>query len=170
MVNSIASNRTVNKNRNKNFIVGCTAFSNNISSCDLILWTPSGISINQMERNEHFMDTFKSKVDNFIHDNFIPELKNRKLEYLNGSSVRDKSTLFCMWKRLACGVVRTCGSDECMTELFHYDCVTLKRKPKQKWYSLECSMWYSYFFTLHFKTMLGYYDFHTLVVLIFTCS
>ena len=60
------------------FIVA--AFSDNISSCDLMLWTPSGISINQVERNEHFMDTFKLKVDNFIHDNFVPELKNRKLE------------------------------------------------------------------------------------------
>ena len=155
MIRRFASNRTVNKNRQKNFIVRYTAFSNNISFCGLIFWTPSGISINQLERNEHFMDTFKSKVYNLIHDNFMPELKNRKLEYLNGSSIRDKSTLFCMCKRLACGTVRACGNDERMTELFHYDCATLKRKPRQKWYCPEYSIWYTYFFALHFKTMLA---------------
>ena len=76
---SIASNRTVSKNRKKNFIVRCTTFSNKISSCELVVWTPSGTSINHVERNEHFGDTFKSTVDNFIHDNSIQELKNKKL-------------------------------------------------------------------------------------------
>lgn len=108
-------------------------------SCDLVVWTPQGICITNVERDEQFITMLKSKVDDFVMEYLIPELISRKLDYLNETNVCDKSTIYCLCKRPAFGKMVACGNDECMIALFHYSCVNLKRKPRDKWFCPECS-------------------------------
>jgi hypothetical protein len=132
-------NRNLKKKHKYYCQIQTQLFVTKVSCCDLVVWTSRGMYICRVERDAHFIDMLKSKMDKFIEDHLIPELINRKLDYLNEISTCNNSTLYCICNRPAFGKMIACANDECMIEKFHYDCVNLKRKPRQKWYCPECS-------------------------------
>ena len=45
---------------------------------------------------------------------------------------------YCSCKQPIFGKVLRCASDNCADILFHYECVGMKRIPREKWYCNSC--------------------------------
>lgn len=110
--------------------------------CDFVVWTPKGMHIEQIARDESFFGDLKPYLDNYMYfmKILLPVILTGSIEYVIPSA-RSSQTLDTTTGRVYCtcggpeeGRMIACDNDDCAIEWFHYKCIGISRKPKGKWF------------------------------------
>ena len=109
----------------------------NVKFCDFVCWTPKGIFIERILRDNSFIDRIVPQLQLFFSRYLLPELLTHSLEPEPGSSTRTKK-LHCVCQKPQSGKMIGCDNPDCKIEWFHYNCMGIKRAPKGKWYCSNC--------------------------------
>ena len=93
--------------------------------CDFICWTPHGMFIERIIKDETF-DSIKPLLDKFFKNVLLPRL-------LTGSNCtkakNDDVVLYCWCQKEEYGNMVECDNPDCPREWCHFECVGLTRKP-----------------------------------------
>jgi len=97
------------------------------------------MAIIRVSRDNNFIEMMSAKCKDFVQKHVIPELltsflKNREED----TSVPINTTLWCLCLEPEYGKMIRCDSDDCTIGWFHYACVNVKRKPRNKWFCPMC--------------------------------
>ena len=109
----------------------------NVKFCDFVCWTPKGIFIERILRDNSFIDRIVPQLQLFFSRYLLPELLTHSLEPEPGSSTCTKK-LYCVFQKPQSGKMIGCDNPDCKIEWFHYNCMGIKRAPKGKWYCSNC--------------------------------
>lgn len=118
--------------------------------CDFVCWTPYGVHVERILANPlHFRDT-KAALDEFFLQVLLPLLLTGKEQVSTNKSKRmgkvsqpsrhttsllhKKSKRYCWCNGEDIGRMIACDNTRCPKEWFHFECVSLTRKPRGKWY------------------------------------
>ena len=104
--------------------------------CDFVCWTPMGLFVQRIEKDESFARVIFPDLTNFFCKYLLPELVTQKLKNSSTPCITEK--LYCTCQKPASGRMVGCDNSKCRMEWFHFGCVGLKRKPRGKWYCPEC--------------------------------
>ena len=110
--------------------------------CDFTCWTPHGIHVEQITRDESTFDSFRPSLDAFFKEVLLPLLlrgqSSREVKQASSSSNRDSvcssASHYCWCEQEESGRMVACDNPDCAREWFHFECVGLTRKPRGKWY------------------------------------
>ena len=103
----------------------------NLTFCDLVLYTLKGIHVQTIECDKTFTEEMVKKCTGFAVDHIIPELLS--------PSIAEKNKEMCHCKRPKFGKIIRCSNAKCPVQDFHYECVNIKRKPRNAWTCESCS-------------------------------
>ena len=111
--------------------------------CDFVVWTPKGLYIERIVRDESFFDELKPYLNAYFMHLILPALLTGRIDVVQSSRCVSRNAtqqkVFC--ERGGKDVVSmiACDNDKCPIEWFHYKCVGISRKPKGKWFcSTNC--------------------------------
>ena len=109
-----------------------------VEFCDFVCWTPRGIHVERIKRDEHF---FKEKMLPLLKDFFLlailPELLTCKIRDLNNNVPTDNTVCICGKSENFDNMI-ACDSGHCKVEWYHFKCVGLKSPPQGSWSCLPC--------------------------------
>jgi hypothetical protein len=118
-------------------------FVTNRLFCHFIVWTPSELFGERIERDDAFMAEKILNVTTFFKKCILPEILceyfTKKQQQMKGAASNvEKDGLFCYCNAVKTGNILICASEECKVKKFHQSCVGLKNKPRKQWYCCEC--------------------------------
>ena len=110
--------------------------------CDFVCWTPQGMHIERIRRDQSFFDEIKPKLSAFFVKVILPLI-------LTGRDVVDKENMqpahskeaFCYCQKGEFGNMVACDNPQCVIEWFHFSCVGLTSAPASNtWYCPDCTL------------------------------
>lgn len=122
---------------------------NRVLCGDFVIYTLKELKGNEMiPYDEQFTQAGIKKSENFFLSHVLPEILTGKLESSlndtsgneNGDELNEDNDqeLFCLCNQPECGKMIACDNEDCDIVWFHYACVNVKRKPRGKWFCLDC--------------------------------
>ncbi|VDI16885.1 Hypothetical predicted protein [Mytilus galloprovincialis] len=119
-----------------------------VTYCDFVVYTkckplPSLVII-RVPIDINFCNSMIVKCNRFIQDYVVKELITRDLENqpATTSSTQDDNNnvteTWCLCSEPEYGRMIKCDNLDCPYQWFHYKCVNIRRKPRGKWYCLNC--------------------------------
>lgn len=111
-----------------------------LAVCDrsYFCWTPEGIHIERIFRDDKFFSEMKPKLDVFFIDVILPRVLRGQVEKENICIV-PTSDLFCYCHKAEKGKMVACDKS-CAYEWFHFSCVGLDNEPEGAWFCPDCQM------------------------------
>uniref|UniRef100_A0A1X7SWP5 PHD-type domain-containing protein n=1 Tax=Amphimedon queenslandica TaxID=400682 RepID=A0A1X7SWP5_AMPQE len=112
-------------------------------TCDFVCWTPHGIFMEIIARDESYCEKIVNKSRSFFCKYLLPELLTHKFKegvIVSESATNEKNedNKYCFCKEHKDGKMIACDGPKCDIEWFHYKCVGVSRKPKGNWYCPNC--------------------------------
>ena len=106
--------------------------------CDFVVWTPKGLIIERIYQDFKFWEELEKKLTTYFVENILPEIMTSKSKM--SLEAADDQQVYCVCKG-ACQGRRmiACDNAFCKYKWFHYQCVGIKRAPKEPWYCKSCS-------------------------------
>lgn len=105
--------------------------------CDFVCWTPKGLHIERVLRDQPFIEEMLQKLNLFFMNVILPELMARRLKDRDQNN--NTIDIICV-----CGKAENyddmiaCKSGHCKVEWYHLKCVGLKKVPQKTWSCLTC--------------------------------
>uniref|UniRef100_A0A1X7UQB3 PHD-type domain-containing protein n=2 Tax=Amphimedon queenslandica TaxID=400682 RepID=A0A1X7UQB3_AMPQE len=88
-----------------------------IDTCDFVCWTYDGM--------------FSFFCDYLLQELMTHHFKEQKVIH---ETITDEDKIYCFCKQEKPGRMVACDNEDCDIEWFHYECVSIKRKPKGEWF------------------------------------
>lgn len=82
-------------------------------------------------------DTNQKQLKNTTIDKNRKKKQSKKRKTISKNSA-DIEPTYCICEEVSYGNMVCCDNDVCPIEWFHFKCVSLKKKPKGKWYCPMC--------------------------------
>ena len=105
--------------------------------CDFVCWTPKGIHIDRIFRQQHFFSQMKPKLDAFFVHVVLPCVLRGEMDKEN---TRPSSQEYCYCRKGEKGKIVACDNKSCAYEWFHFLCVGLESEPQGAWFCPGCQM------------------------------
>ena len=125
---------------------------------DFVVWTQKDVHIERVMADEEFWSRVSKKASDMFNHVVMPELVAK---YFTRKSIKaveqtqkpsnstdetvvalqDQGTttkVWCLCQEEEYGKMICCDNSDCQIAWFHYPCVNIKRKPKGKWFCLQC--------------------------------
>ena len=113
---------------------------------NFICRTPQGMHVERINRELEAIDAIRPSLDAFFKDVLLPRLlrgpfsnqKNTTSNVSEDAAPNFTQTKYYCWnqqeqyRRMV-----ACDNPDCDREWFHFECVGLTRKPREKWYSCD---------------------------------
>ena len=114
----------------------------NRSYCDFVCWTPCGVHIERVVRDESFWNQMQPKLQTFFVEVLLPKILSpqpiNSSNKENTSPNQAKGDVYCFCRKGEKGRMIACDNPLCPYEWFHFRCVSLSAAPKGKWFCPEC--------------------------------
>lgn len=112
-----------------------------VDYCDFVVWAPSLLHIERIEKDVPFCETMLAAARVFFTKVVLPELFSkyvtRQQQCPQVASTQQNAYCFCGGPET--GKMVACDNKACAYTWFHFSCVGLKRAPKAKhWYCPQC--------------------------------
>ena len=105
--------------------------------CDFVCWTPKGIHIERIFKDDKVFLEMKPKLEAFFIHIILPCVLRGQMEKENTVPASD---LFCYCCKGEKGDMIACDNKSCAYEWFHFSCVGLKFEPEGAWFCPDCQM------------------------------
>lgn len=94
----------------------------------------------KIQVSETIVSDAKQNIKNKTDDKNLKtkSSKKKKIAESSDSDDSDVKTTYCICEDVSYGSMVCCDNDLCPIEWFHFNCVSLRRKPKGKWYCPRC--------------------------------
>ena len=104
--------------------------------CDFVCWTPCGMHVERISRDETFFGNMKLKLDTFFLKAILPKI------LLGPESNDDKENESpgecCYCRKREIPPMIACDNPHCPVEWFHWACVGVKTEPLGSWFCPDC--------------------------------
>lgn len=101
--------------------------------------TKVNLKNNIQNRKTISTNTNQKQLNNTTTDrNLRKKQSNRRKTYSENFAVSDVEPTYCICEDVSYGNMVCCDNDLCPIEWFHFNCVSLRKKPKGKWYCPRC--------------------------------
>ena len=111
----------------------------NRSYCDFVCWTPVGIHIERILKDDSMFETMRCKLDRFFIDIILPKIMIGESDKENVHPDNDFDK-YCYCRKEIGGEMIGCDNHMCPYEWFHLSCVSLKKAPEGEWFCPDCTM------------------------------
>ena len=106
--------------------------------CDFICWTPHGLYVERINREESVFGAIKPALDLFFKEAILPRLVRYGTKPISDTPKNDckvsTAAVYCFCKKAEFGRMIACDNENCTIVWFHFTCVGLSRAPKGKWF------------------------------------
>ena len=113
--------------------------------CDFVCWTPVGMFIQRIERDDHFFQEMKNRLDMFCLRVIMPLLLKGETSRSDTVTTLPESATtsteqFCYCRKGDKGLMVACDNPNCSITWFHWSCVKLKSEPLGDWFCPDCRL------------------------------
>ena len=110
------------------------------SFCHLVIWTPTEMYCERIEKDLRFIEEKIASVAAFMKKCVMPELVAKYFTKRAISNNGRNDSQICYCKEARQGNILTCSNSTCKIKKFHQNCVGLKNKPRKQWFCCECKV------------------------------
>ena len=120
---------------------------NKVKAGDFCVFTKKDVYIvESIPYDQPFMENVIKKCDCFFNDHVLPEILTQALIHDTSAAGnqpeenadQDDEPLYCICNQPESGRMIQCDNESCEISWFHFPCVSIRRKPKGKWFCDEC--------------------------------
>ena len=112
--------------------------------CDFVCWTPMGMHIEQIQRNQPFFREMKVKLDSYFVKVVLPAVLTNSMDPKPELEKENSppANVYCYCRKEEFGDMIACDNTECAYQWFHFSCVGVTHAPgeDEPWFCPDCKL------------------------------